>query len=108
MKSNKAEYGVVNEMKVLQIMKSPFVLNLKYSFHNSESLYLAFDLCSGGDLRFHVKHGDFPSGFPLEMATFFAAEVLLGLEHIHSHNIGMCADDMELSHCFIFFVISVP
>ena len=85
-KHQQSEWVCVNERKVLAKMKSPFVLNLKYSFHNSENLYLIFDMCSGGDLKFHLRNEKMRC-FSLERARFYAAEVLLGLEHIHSLNI---------------------
>lgn len=85
-KHQQSEWVCVNERKVLAKMKSPFVLNLKYSFHTSENLYLIFDMCSGGDLKFHLRNEKMRC-FSLERARFYAAEVLLGLEHIHSLNI---------------------
>ncbi len=89
-KNNKSEWMCVNEKKVLARMRSPFVLGLKYSFHNEKNLYLIFDMCSGGDLKFHLKAG-LGTGkdkyFGLDRAQFYAAEVLLGLEHIHAQNI---------------------
>jgi len=87
-KQNHSEWMVIIEKKVLQKMNSPFVLNLKYSFHNHESLYLIFDMCTGGDLKYHlrqaVKEGKL---FPPKQVQFNAAEVFLGLEHIHSFDI---------------------
>jgi len=71
-------------------MRSPFVLHLTYSFHNERSLFLIFDMCSGGDLKYHLhseSKDNVPKGFDSERAQFYAAEVLLGLEHIHSFNI---------------------
>lgn len=85
-KHQQSEWVCVNERKVLAKMKSPFVLNLKYSFHNSENMYLIFDMCSGGDLKFHLRNEKMRC-FSLERSRFYAAEVLLGLEHIHSLNI---------------------
>lgn len=67
-------------------MKSDFVLNLRYALQQPKKVYLIFDLCSGGDLKFHLnqmKHCRFP---PLR-ARFYAAQILLGLEHIHSLNV---------------------
>jgi serine/threonine protein kinase len=69
-------------------MSSPFVLNLKYSFHDPKNLYLVFDMALGGDLRFHLRSAARENKeFPLERARFYAAEVFLGLEHIHSFDI---------------------
>jgi len=71
---------------VLAKMRSPFVLNLKYSFHNEKNLYMILDMCSGGDLKYHLRLGR-EKFFSPDRAQFYAAEVLLGLEHIHSFNI---------------------
>lgn len=87
-KMNSSEWMCINEMKVLTKMRSPFVLNLKYSFHDETSLFLVFDMCSGGDLKFHLgsmKGGD--RCFPPDRAKFYAACVLLGLAHLHSFDI---------------------
>jgi serine/threonine protein kinase len=89
-KMNQSEWMVNNEKKVLSKMHSPFVLNLKYSFHNEDTLYLIFDMCSGGDLKFHLKSNQTVGkdrAFSNERSRFYAAEVLLGLEHIHSFDI---------------------
>ena len=65
-------------------MQSPFVLGLRYAFHNENSLFLLFDLASGGDLKFHLRSGQ--GRFPMERTRFYAAEIALGLDHIHSHD----------------------
>jgi len=46
-------------------------------------------MCSGGDLKYHLHllSESKDKGFDPERAQFYAAEVLLGLEHIHSFNI---------------------
>jgi serine/threonine protein kinase len=71
------------EKQALQSITSPFALNLKYSFSNSESLFLVMDICQGGDLQFHLSETPF-NRFNLEQTRFYAAELLLALEHIHS------------------------
>jgi len=74
--------------KVLTKMLSPFVLNLKYSFHDAKNIYLVFDMALGGDLRFHLRSAARDNKeFSPERARFYAAEVFLGLEHIHSFDI---------------------
>ncbi len=86
-KSKNADKHIIAEKELLQITKSPFVLNLKYAFDDSQSVFLIIDLCQGGDLKFQLQQA--PSdhgGFEIERARFYAAEVLLGLNHIHSLN----------------------
>eukprot|EP00954_Amorphochlora_amoebiformis_P000166 14219-Amorphochlora_amoeboformis.AAC.1 len=88
-KKLRSEWMCINEMRVLAKMRSPFVLNLKYSFHSSKALYMVFDMCDGGDLKYHLRGGPFGK----VRARFYAAEVLLGLEHIHSWDI--CYRDLK-------------
>eukprot|EP00466_Bigelowiella_natans_P014728 jgi/Bigna1/85390/estExt_fgenesh1_pg.C_30416 len=88
-KKLRSEWMCINEMRVLAKMRSPFVLNLKYSFHSNKALYMVFDMCDGGDLKYHLRSG----AFSKERSRFYAAEVLLGLEHIHSWDI--CYRDLK-------------
>ncbi len=88
-KKLRSEWMCINEMRVLAKMRSPFVLNLKYSFHNDKALYMVFDMCDGGDLKYHLRNGPFSK----KRAQFYAAQVLLGLEHIHSWDI--CYRDLK-------------
>ncbi len=76
----------IGERRVLQRMNSPFVVHLLYAFHDELHLYLLMDMCSGGDLKFHLRNSA-DGRFSLERSTFYAAEVLLGLQHLHSFNI---------------------
>eukprot|EP00954_Amorphochlora_amoebiformis_P024342 1365757-Amorphochlora_amoeboformis.AAC.1 len=69
-----------NEMQLLARTRSPFVLNLKYSFHSERAVHLVFEMCMGGDLREYLEK----SPFTLKRAIFYTAEILLGIDHIHS------------------------
>lgn len=72
--------NILEERNVLSMLKSRFVTNLKYALQDEENLYLVMDLMIGGDLKFHLAN---VGRFTEERARFCAAEVLLGLEHIH-------------------------
>eukprot|EP01006_Ploeotia_vitrea_P047889 TRINITY_DN67174_c5_g3_i1.p1 TRINITY_DN67174_c5_g3~~TRINITY_DN67174_c5_g3_i1.p1 ORF type:complete len:650 (+),score=379.44 TRINITY_DN67174_c5_g3_i1:134-2083(+) len=76
--------NIMEERDVLTMVSSPFVTNLKYALQDENTLYLIMDLMLGGDLKFHLINA---GRFSLERARFYAAEVLLGLEHLHSLNI---------------------
>ena len=69
---------------MLARVNSPFVTNLKYAFSTKDDLYLAIDLMTGGDLSFQLSKSQY---FNEETARFIAAQVLLGLEHLHSKGI---------------------
>ena len=86
-KKYKAETMVLNEKLILEKVNSRFVVNLTYAFETKDSLCLVLTIMSGGDLKFHIyKMGDEP-GFTEERAKFYAAEILLGLHHLHSNGI---------------------
>ncbi|EGD77494.1 AGC/GRK/BARK protein kinase [Salpingoeca rosetta] len=84
LKSKNQELAAVHERNVLAEMNSKFVTNLKYAFHDDTTLYLILDLMEGGDLSFHLKR---KGTFSVEEARFYAAEVVLGLAHIHSRKL---------------------
>eukprot|EP00047_Mylnosiga_fluctuans_P003990 m.232160 g.232160 ORF g.232160 m.232160 type:complete len:734 (+) comp12307_c0_seq1:159-2360(+) len=83
LKSKHQESSAVHERNVLAEMHSKFVTNLKYAFHDKDTLYLILDLMEGGDLSWHLKQRE---TFSEAEAKFYAAEIVLGLAHIHSRN----------------------
>ncbi|XP_032683986.1 G protein-coupled receptor kinase 1 isoform X3 [Odontomachus brunneus] len=61
-------------------MDCPFIVCMTYAFHTADKLCFILDLMNGGDLHYHLsQHGVFNEP---EM-KFYAAEVILGLEHMH-------------------------
>lgn len=77
------ETSAVHERNVLAEMHSKFVTNLKYAFHDHDTLYLILDLMEGGDLSWHLKKRH---TFTEDEARFYTAEIIMGLAHIHSRN----------------------
>lgn len=63
---------------------SPYVAKLFFSFQSKEYLYLVMEYLNGGDCASLVKT---LGGLPEEWATNYTAEVVLGLEYLHSRNI---------------------
>ena len=47
--------SVMEELKLLKIIKSKFIVNAHYAFQDSDNLYLVLDLLLGGDLRYHLN-----------------------------------------------------
>eukprot|EP00466_Bigelowiella_natans_P018499 jgi/Bigna1/55939/estExt_Genewise1Plus.C_760020 len=87
---------VKNEKAALSKMRSPFVLGLNYAFQSRGGVHLVFEMCTGGNLRQYLeKEG------PLRLAhaQFYTAEVLLGLEHIHSQ--GYIYRDLKPSNVLL-------
>jgi serine/threonine protein kinase len=79
-KMKKSESLCLNERKALEAVTSKFVVNLNYSFHSREDVYLILDLMTGGDLGFHLhQRGNFSKAECL----YYAARIMLGLQALH-------------------------
>jgi RAC serine/threonine-protein kinase len=72
------------EKDVMSKINHPFIVSLKYSFQTEDRLYLVMDFMNGGELFFHLQRDE---KFPEKRAQFYAAEICLALEYIHSLNI---------------------
>eukprot|EP00003_Mantamonas_plastica_P010729 TRINITY_DN201_c0_g1_i1.p2 TRINITY_DN201_c0_g1~~TRINITY_DN201_c0_g1_i1.p2 ORF type:complete len:289 (-),score=107.14 TRINITY_DN201_c0_g1_i1:1420-2286(-) len=74
----------MSERAILQKIEHPFLVSLKYAFQTEDKLYMVLDYVNGGELFFHLqKEGKFEE----ERAKLYAAEIILGLEHLHSMDI---------------------
>ena len=74
----------ISEANILKRASHPFVLKMHYSFQTPANLYMILDLCTGGDLAYHLGIREI---FEENEARFFIAEVLLAIEYIHSLNV---------------------
>ena len=80
----RSEKSVKAERELLELMHHPFIINMHFSFQDGENLYIAMDLLTGGDLRYHIcKHKKFFE----EQTKFFIACIILSLDYIHTNNI---------------------
>jgi serine/threonine protein kinase len=75
---------VWRERNVMSKFRSPFLCNLLYAFQDATDLMLIMPFMQGGDLRYYLEtrgtmHED--------MCRFYAAELIIGLEELHSLNI---------------------
>eukprot|EP00002_Diphylleia_rotans_P028532 TRINITY_DN5764_c0_g2_i3.p1 TRINITY_DN5764_c0_g2~~TRINITY_DN5764_c0_g2_i3.p1 ORF type:complete len:326 (-),score=64.84 TRINITY_DN5764_c0_g2_i3:1499-2476(-) len=75
---------IQTEKKILQTSNHPFVIGLRYSFQTSDKLYIVIDFLAGGELFFHLKQD---VRFPEDRVRFYAAEIVLGLEHLHDNGV---------------------
>ncbi|XP_037091644.1 G protein-coupled receptor kinase 1-like [Pollicipes pollicipes] len=83
-KMKQGETLALNERIMLSLVSTgancPFIVCMTYAFHTPDKLCFILDLMNGGDLHYHLsQHGVFSEN---EM-RFYAAEVILGLEHMH-------------------------
>ncbi|MCJ1400941.1 camp-dependent protein kinase catalytic subunit [Xylographa trunciseda] len=82
-----------DERRMLQRVKHPFLVTLWGTFQDSKNLYMVMDFVEGGELfsllrksqenmsSLHAKR------FPNPVAKFYAAEVTLALDYLHSMHI---------------------
>uniref|UniRef100_A0A0C9QTB2 Serine/threonine-protein kinase greatwall n=1 Tax=Fopius arisanus TaxID=64838 RepID=A0A0C9QTB2_9HYME len=88
---------VVIERNALALTRSPYCVQLFYSLQSVSSIYLVMEYMVGGDLKSLLGY----FGYMEEsMALFYAAEVCLALEYLHSHGIvhrDLKPDNMLLS-----------
>ncbi|KAI3389898.1 hypothetical protein SNEBB_008956 [Seison nebaliae] len=87
-KMKQGESLALNERVMLSIVSQgegcPFIVCTTYAFHTPDKLCFILDLMNGGDLHYHLsQHGVFTE----QEVKFYAAEVILGLEHMHTNNI---------------------
>ncbi|KAE9043916.1 hypothetical protein PR001_g5572 [Phytophthora rubi] len=72
------------ERDIMAKINHPFLISLRYAFQTKSNVYLVMPFVAGGEL-FHHLHKE---GLLLESsAKFYAAEMVLALEHLHSKGI---------------------
>lgn len=63
----------------------PFLGNLRYSFQDTDKLYIVTDYLEGGDLGYymHVKKKKFTEN----QAKFIIANIIIALEFVHGNGV---------------------
>ncbi|CAM9606506.1 unnamed protein product [Chrysoparadoxa australica] len=72
------------ERRVLGCINHPFLVSLHYAWTTRAKIYFVLDYCPGGELFFHLSR---MKKLPEYMARFYAAEITLGLDHLHDNGI---------------------
>ncbi|KAJ0402139.1 hypothetical protein P43SY_000454 [Pythium insidiosum] len=75
---------VLSERDVLGGTNHHLLVHLHWAFQTKSSLFLVMDYCPGGELSSHLHSSE---RFDEEVARFYAAELVLALEHLHRHGI---------------------
>ena len=74
----------LSERNILTAVSHPCIVSLHYAFQTHKKVYFVLEYCPGGELYLHLRRA---TRFPVERARFYAACVLLALEHLHARNI---------------------
>lgn len=78
------------ERNILEAVKNPFIVELFYAFQTNGKLYLILEYLSGGELfTFLDREGMFLEN----VAMFYASELILAIEHLHS--LGIVYRDLK-------------
>lgn len=73
-----------SERHILAKNTNPFLVGLKFSFQTQQKIYLVLDFINGGELFFHLQN---EGRFSIERSRFYAAQLLLAMEHLHKLDI---------------------
>ncbi|KAL9614412.1 MAG: hypothetical protein Q9167_001083 [Letrouitia subvulpina] len=82
-----------DERKMLQKVKHAFLVTLWGTFQDSKNLYMVMDFVEGGELFSLLRKSQvyicslYQKRFPNPVAKFYAAEVTLALDYLHSMHI---------------------
>ncbi|KAJ2747587.1 cAMP-dependent protein kinase catalytic subunit [Coemansia sp. BCRC 34301] len=70
-----------NEKNILEVARHPFIVQLECTMQNERNLYMLMEYVPGGELFSHLRRA---GRFPDDVARFYAAEIVMALDYLHS------------------------
>ena len=83
--NNIQKQSINTERVLLAKLNHPFIMKLNYAFQTKKSLYFVTKFMHGGELNYHI-YNEKKNYFSEEKTKFYAAEIILGLNYLHSNN----------------------
>jgi len=77
--------GAKTEAEIMLSLDHPLIVKTWNTFEDDKNIYMLMDFATGGELFYHLREA---GRFDEDTARFYAAEVVLALEHLHSKNIA--------------------
>merc|ERR1711936_320045 len=88
----------LTENRVLQIIRHPFIVGLKYSFTTEDRLCYVTEYVSGGELFIHLKNERLRR-FTEDRTRFYAEEIVCALGYLHKR--GIIYRDLKLENLLL-------
>lgn len=83
LKIKNQELNTRTERMILEKIKHQNIVSLFYAFQDKKKLYLVTEFIQGGELFYHLYRSN---TFEPHRARFYAANIVLALEYLHSNN----------------------
>jgi len=75
---------ILNEKHILEEINHPFIINMLCGFQDNTNIYIATEFSCGGELFSFLRAQKY---FTNDIAKFYAAEVIVVFEYLHSKDI---------------------
>jgi len=78
------------ERAILESIDHPFLIRLRFAFQTESKLFMIMQFMRGGEVFHHLKS---KKTFDEDLARFYAAEIALGIGHLHA--VGVVYRDLK-------------
>ncbi|KAI8387511.1 kinase-like domain-containing protein [Blakeslea trispora] len=75
---------LMSEKQILSSVRFPFIVDLFCTFQDETNLYMLLEYVVGGELFTHLRRA---GRFTNDMTRFYASEIVLAIEYLHSKDI---------------------